>query len=264
MRNKKKLKINPVGFNKGKGSIHTKRTMMLNELTILMEKVKNLEASFNDYREAIVEENCLRKPSMATREYTAEYLRALYALDPDVILFRVLRYFWSRDLTGHPLIAFLCAFARDPILSELTHYVLDLKEGDKPYKQTLEDLIEKKYPNRFSPGMKSSLGRNLLSSWTQAGFLQGRRNKIRSKASPTPGSTSYVLLLGYLKGVRGSLLFETDYARILDCSPYHAIELAEEAARRGWIVFSRIGEVMEASFPKLLNTEEREWIREQN
>lgn len=261
---KENMHLARFGFNTGKGSTHTKRTMMLKELTTLLETVSDPKASFDDYKKAIVEENCLGKPSMATRRYTADYLKALYALDPDVILFRVLRYFWDRDLSARPLIAFLCAYTRDPLLSGLTYFVLDLPEGKTPLKQNLEELIENKYPGRFSPAMKSSLGWNLLSSWTQVGFLRGRNPKIRSQALPTAGSTSYALLLGYLRGTRGPLLFETDYSRLLDCSSYRAIELAEEAARRGWIVFSRVGDVMEVSFPNFLNSQEMEWIREQN
>ena len=262
MYSKKNTHLNHLGFNTGIGSIHTKRTIMLKELTVLLDMVNVSEASLENYKSAIIEENCLGKPSMATRRYTGDYLKALYALDPKVILFRVLQYFWVRDLSSRPLIAFLCAFARDPLLSDLTYYILDLPEGNTPSKRTLEDLIEKKYPNRFSPVMKSSLGRNLLSSWAQAGFLHGRNPKIRSQAIPTAGSTSYALLLAFLRGVRGPLLFETEYARLLDCSSYRAIELAEDAARRGWIVFSRVGDVMEVSFPNFLNSKEMEWIRE--
>lgn len=264
MYSKKNTHLNHLGFSTGKGSTHTKRTMMLRELTTLLETVSDPKAPFDDYKKAIIEENCLGKPSMATRRYTAAYLKALYALDPKVILFRTLRYFWDRDLSGRPLIAFLCAFARDPILTDLTHYVLALPEGRPPSKHNLEDLIEQKYPGRFSPVMKSSLGRRMLSSWTQAGFLHGRNPKIRSQAVPTAGSTSYALLLAFLRDVRGPLLFETEYARLLDCSSYRAVELAEEAARRGWIVFSRVGDVMEVSFPNFLNSIEMERIREQN
>jgi len=252
------------GFCTGEGSTHTKRTMMLKELSLLLETINDPEASFSDYKKVIVEQNCLSKPSMATRRYTVDYLKALYALDPKVILFRALRYFWDRDLSGRPLIAFLCAYARDPLLSGLTHYVLELSEGNSPLKHNLENLIEQKYPGRFSPVMKSSLGRNLLSSWTQSGFLYGKNRKIRSNAMPTAGATAYALLLAFLKGDRGPLLFETEYAHLLDCSPYRAIELTEEAARRGWIVFSRIGDVMEVSFRDFLNSTEMEWIREQN
>lgn len=264
MVNKENYRLSRLGFSTGIGSTHTKRTMMLKELTTLLETVSDPKASFDDYKKAIIEENSLRKPSMATRRYTAAYIKTLYALDPKVILFRTLRYIWDRDLAGRPLIAFLCAFARDPILTDLTYYVLDLPVGLPPSKQNLEDLIEQRYPGRFSPVMKSSLGRRMLSSWTQAGFLHGRSSKIRAQAVPTAGSTSYALLLGYLRGTRGPLLFETEYSRLLDCSSYRAVELTEEAARRGWIVFSRVGNVMDVSFPNFLNSQEMEWIREQN
>jgi len=72
------------------------------------------------------------------------------------------------------------------------------------------------------------------------------------------------LLLGYLTGVRGQALFQTEYARLLDCTLNKAIELAEDASRKGWIVFKRVGDVIEVLFPKLINQEEMEWLREQN
>jgi hypothetical protein len=52
--------------------------------------------------------------------------------------------------------------------------------------------------------------------------------------------------------------------RIVDCSTDKAIELAESASRRGWIVFKRIGNVIEVQFPNLLSQQEQEWVREQS
>ena len=37
-------------------------------------------------------------------------------LGDQVTLFRLLRYFWEVDSPGRPLLAFLCASARDPLL----------------------------------------------------------------------------------------------------------------------------------------------------
>ena len=95
-------------------------------------------------------------------------------------------------------------------------------------------------------------------------LLAGKVKKVRSRADSTPGSVSYALLLGYLAGARGEFLFKTEHAKLLDCSMEHATELAEEASRRGWIVFKRLGNVMEVSFPNLLTAREMEWVREQN
>ncbi|MBU4326272.1 MAG: hypothetical protein KKB91_00810, partial [Proteobacteria bacterium] len=85
-----------------------------------------------------------------------------------------------------------------------------------------------------------------------------------ARALPTAGSVSYALLLGYLTGVRGESLFKTDYAKLLDCSFEKAIELTAEASRKGWIVFKRVGDVIEVLFPNLINEQEMEWLREQN
>lgn len=65
-------------------------------------------------------------------------------------------------------------------------------------------------------------------------------------------------------GERGGLLFKTEYANLLDCSVERSIELANQAALKGWIVFKRLGNVIEVLFPELLNTQEMEWLREQN
>ena len=51
---------------------------------------------------------------------------------------------------------------------------------------------------------------------------------------------------------------------MLDCSFDKAIELAEEASRKGWIVFKRVGDVIEVLFPNLINEQEMEWLREQS
>lgn len=75
---------------------------------------------------------------------------------------------------------------------------------------------------------------------------------------------SYALFLGYLTGIRGESLFTTEYASLLDCPKAHLIELAEDASRRGWIVFKRIENVIEVQFYNLLTAQERGWILEQN
>lgn len=72
------------------------------------------------------------------------------------------------------------------------------------------------------------------------------------------------LLLGDLKGARGEVLLETEYVKLLDCSTGKVVELVEEASRRGWIAFKRIGKIIEVGFPRLINEKELEQIDEQN
>jgi len=252
------------GFSQERGSAHMARTMMLLELRHLLDAVPASSMSGAEYVQAIEEDNCLGKRSHKTRILTRRHLAGLYALSPDTTLFRALRYFWQRDPEGRPLIAALCAYARDPLLRVTAPFVLKLSEGQVFSREALEEYLEKKYPGRFSKATLISTAQNLASSWTQTGHLSGRVKKSRSKAKPTAGSTAYALFLGYLSGERGESLFKTDYAKLLDCSFENAVELAETASRKGWIVFKRVSNVIEVLFPSLLTQQEMEWIREQS
>lgn len=251
-----------LGFKQGKAGAHLARTMMLDELTALLAFVGKPEATRADYEKAIKEDNCLGKPSAKARALTTRHLVDLYVLDPSIALFRNLLFFWERDPEGRKLIALLCAYTRDPILRLSAPIIQNSSPGLAISTQDMGDLIEKTYPGRFSPAMVKSAAQNLNGTWTSSGHLIGKRNKSRSKASPTAGVVAYALLLGYLTGAGGLGLFGTEYASLLDCGRDKAIDLAEEAARRGWITFKRVGDVIELGFRNLITDNEREWLRE--
>ncbi len=252
------------GFSLKRGGAHTSRTMMLEDLGVLLTCVDRPEADKRDYRQAIKDENCLGKRSGKNRMLTCYHLVYLYSLDRKKILFRALLYFWDRDNDGRPLLALLCACARDSILRSSASFILRFPQGATITRESLEEFIDNQELGRFSKATLKSTAQNINSTWTKSGHLKGRVRKVRARAHPTAGSVSYALLLGYLTGVRGQALFQTEYAKLLDCAFEKAIELAEEASRKGWIVFKRVGDIIEVLFPKLINQEEMEWLREQN
>ena len=238
--------------------------MMLQELEALLSFVNRPEASRGEYSQAIIEENCLGKRSGKTRELTYRHLVALYALDPTILLFRTLRFFWQRDLAGHPLLALLCAYSRDAVLRSTAPFLQSCPMGAIIFRESVEEFIDNQQPGRFSKATLKSTAQNINSTWTQSGHLSGKVRKTRVAAIPTAGSLAYALLMGYLTGARGESLFNTEYIRLLDCSVERAIDLAGDASRRGWIVFKRIGNVMEVQFPHLITAQEMEWVREQS
>ena len=237
---------------------------MLNELQLLLSFVDDPDSEKSYYVQAIEEKNCLGKRSVRTRQLTARHLTALYALDPDITLFRILRFFWNRDIDGQPLLALLCAYARDSILRSSAAFIQSYSFGEIVTREALEEFIDNQEPGRFSNATLKSTAQNINSTWTKSGHLQGRVKKIRSQPKATPGSVSYALLLGYLNGIRGESIFKTEYARLLDCSFERSIELAAEASGKGWIVLKRLGSVIEVLFPNLLSDQEMEWVREQS
>ena len=256
MKKKKTHNISRFGFRSGKGSAHTSRTIMLEDLRLLLSYVSSPNASKIDYIKAIEEDNCLAKRSGKNRKLTRRHLAYLYSLDPSVTVFRSLLYFWKRDVDGQPLLAVLCAYGRDTILRTSAPFILNFAEGTIVSREALQEYFDHKDDNRLSMATLRSTAQNLNSTWTKSGHLIGKMKKIRSRAKATPGSVSYALFLGYLAGIRGEAMFMTEYARLLDCSVEHAIELAEDASRRRWISFKRIGQVMEIQFPNLLTAQE--------
>lgn len=262
--NKNHNKLARLGFSHERGGVHTARTMMLVELRALLSFVDKADAPKSEYLEAVQTANCLGKRSGKTRALTFRHLADLYALDPDLLVFRALRFFWQRDLDGQPLLAALCAYSRDPILRATAPYVLRLQEGATVAREAMEEFIDGLEPGRFSKATLKSTAQNINSSWTQSGHLAGRVRKVRARAVSTPGTASFALLLGYISGLRGESLFKSDFTRMLDCSFEKTIELAEDASRRGWISLKRVGQVVEVLFPILITAQEMEWLREQN
>src|SRR5205823_4000978 len=117
---------------------------------------------------------------------------------------------------ARPLLALLCASARDPLLRLTANPVLEAKLGEKVPTARLAEPIADAFPDRFNPSTRGKIARNAASSWTQSGHLSGHRSKVRSQPAATPGSAAFALALGYLTGVRGQILLHTFWARLLD------------------------------------------------
>lgn len=240
--------LSGLGFNLKGRSTHNSRTIMLNELQILLQGVGQLNIRKENFLSSIIEDNCLGKRSRITRIISAEHLVNLYSLDPNIIIYKALLYYWQRDTQSHPLLALLCAYCRDYVLNLLTPFILQIPQGTVISKKPIEDYLEKKKPGIFTQATMESSVRNVIASLTKSGHLTGRANKLRSCATATPGSVSYSLFLGYLKGERGQSLFSTEYAKLLDCPVERIIELAEAASRSGWIVFRHIDNIFDVKF----------------
>jgi len=251
------------GFRQGERGTHTSRTIMLAELRLLMAAT-SAAATHNEYRQSIVEHNVLGKRTASTRKMSAQRLTELYALNPKVCLFRTLSRAWDTDPAGRPLLALLCAAARDPLLRMTAGTVLAAPVGTVVTTKDIEPALAEAAHGRFNASILNKIARNAGSSWTQSGHLVGRNNKKRMHPAVTPAATAYALFLGHLCGVRGQLLFSTFWAKLLDARFEQLSSLAFEASRRGWLNFRRAGSIIEVSFPGLLTRDEQRMLDEQD
>ncbi len=253
--NRKSKLPEPLGFRDGTSSVHTSRTMMLAELSLVLEHVEK-NAKAGEYVSAIVDHNVLGKPTQTTRKRSYERLVELYSLDQTRAVFRLLRHFWVTDNAARPMLVYLAASARDTLLRESTPYVIEITLGNSVTPARISQHLSEKYPKRFQESTGLATAQRLASSWTQAGYLTGKVNKKRTQTVVTPVVVTYALLLGYLCGMRGKMLLDTIWTRMLDRTSAEIADLATDASKQGWMNYKAAGSVVEITFPGLLTPQE--------
>lgn len=234
---------------------------MLGELRLLLGHTEP-QASRADYATAIVEHNVLGKPTRKARELTLRHLRTLYGLDPANPIFRALRRLWPLSEAAQPMLALAAALARDPLLRATQQFILGQHAGAVVPRESVERILAQTYPDRFSPASLKSFAQNVAGTWTAAGFLEGRRNKVRAQPPARPESLALLLFLGYLGGRTGQRLFSSEWTHLLGGSPNELEALANSASHRRLLVFMTAGGVKEVRFPGYLSPEE-ERIRQE-
>jgi len=245
------------GFTREGLGTHSSRTMMLEELRRLLALCPPT-ADQETYRAAIEDNNVLLKSTQSTRVKSFRHLRELYGLSPDILIFSALRTLWPETEEAQPMLAILCALARDPSLRTTAPAVLPVPHGNRVTSQALAEAAAQVYPGLSKETTLAKIGRNAGSSWTQSGHLVGRANKTRVPAPCHPTSVTYALLLGHLCGARGEGLFHTFWAHVLD-RPVSVLEdLATAASRQGWLEYRHTGAITEITFDLLLQNSDKE------
>lgn len=234
---------------------------MLDDLRVLLAHVP-ADASRATYAEAVIDRNLLAKPTRKARELAFRHLATLYALDPGVPLFRVLRRLWNLSEAGQPLLALLVALARDPLLRGTRDFILAREPGTPVPRTDLERQLAGTQPDRFSAASLKSFAQNVNGTWTAAGFLHGRTHKVRSMPVATPAVVAMCLFLGHLEGLSGQRLFSSPWVKLLPGTPVEWEALATSATHQGVLVFLNAGGVKEVRFPDFLSPEE-ETIRKE-
>jgi hypothetical protein len=235
------------------GGPNTSHTIMAGALGALLTAVPS-DARFTDYERAALDSNVLGKQTDGARRRTLRYLRELYLLRPDALLFRALRDLWLHDRQAQPLLAGLCAVARDAVFRASSDAITQSHPGDTLTAHDFAQVVSDRFPGVYRDTTLAKIGRNVFSSWEQTGHLarHARATKVRTRAACQPANVAYALMLGYLEGARGQALFTTLWASVLDQPMSRLYELASSASQRGLIEFRHAGGVVEISFHELL------------
>lgn len=247
------------GFKSGQGGAHASRTIMLAELELLFAAVPP-EAPLEQYQQAIELYNVLHKNTSKTRTLTFRHLVELYGLNPQLAMFRALRRLWLADEEARPLLACQMALTRDPLLRLSLSRIQALQPGEQLTRESMEQVFQDVFPDRFSPATRKSLAQNVNASWTAAGYLRGKTKKYCTDPEIRPANLAFALFLGYLQGASGSRLFSNEWVKLLGCRLERLYELARLASYAGLISFKHASEVVEVTFPDYLTKEEETWL----
>jgi len=240
------------GFVNNTVGTHGSRTIILAESRALLAACP-ASSTIDAYRVAVVDDNVLLKRTVTTRRESFRRLRELYALTPDTLLFYALRELWDADAEAQPLLALLCACARDALLRGTVELILTALPHASVTPGQISAAVDDSFPSRYSPTTLANVGRHAASSWQQSGHLDGRLRKTRARAPSHPSSVASALLLGYLCGARGEGLFHTMWARLLD-APVHTLrDQALVASQLGWIDYRHSGSVTDIGFRYFLS-----------
>lgn len=230
------------------GGSHISRTIMLAELQQVLDTVTPGLPS-DAYRSAILTANVLGKGTESTRQKSLRHLRELYGLSEAIPVFTALRRVSLADPQGLALVAFLCAWSRDPLLRATTPAVSEAAEGADVTSESLAKAIAEAFPGQYSELNQNKIARNAASSWTQSGHLIGRTKKVRRRVQPGVGAVTIALWLGDIAGFHGAACFSNPWSRLLDLSTDQARRKAMEAHRHGLLTMRAVGEIVELTFP---------------
>lgn len=239
-----------VGFRFGAKGTHTSRTMMFEELQHVFN-VTTSEARRADYAAAIIDGNCLSKPTGSTRRLSNQRLGELYGLDTAIPLFRVLRRLWDVESEGRPLLALLAAMARDPLLAATCPAIIFLPANAEFQRDVMKSALRTVVGNRLNDSTLEKVCRNAASTWSQSGHLEGRTFKKRRIVMPSPAAAAFAIYLANAAGFRGAEIFSCAWLRVLDCDSSRARHLAVEAKRISLLDLRMSGNVVELNLSRL-------------
>ncbi|WP_189584869.1 hypothetical protein [Mongoliitalea lutea] len=232
-----------------KKTVHVHRTIMFQEL----EKVMDFGIDLDTYTTAM-EANVFGKKSADGIKQTSNFLSRIYLFDPKVDSFKVFKYFWkitSED--ERPLMVFLFAFTQDHLLFESAEVVAQTPLKEKVTVEAFKENLERYYPNKYSAVTSHSIGKNLASSWKQAGFIEGKTKNIRVQPEISYKVAAFAFFLAFLEGDRGEFILKNPTVKSLCLSETKLRDLAIEAAKQELLQYQYSGSVTSFAFPQLIS-----------
>lgn len=237
-------------FSLGSVRTTTSHTIGIPQLIELL-RIVPADAAHDRYREAVIDDNVLARPTHTGRQRSFRHLRELYFLDPEQREFAAMRRLWDVETDSRPLLAGILAFTRDCILRASFNAVEHAPVGALVTSNDLTQAVSAVYRSELSEETLGKAGRNTGACWTQTGHLKGRTKKYRQSVVPFAPAIAFAAYLGYLSGKRGASVLDTPWAALLDLPSGGVLDALRVAHKQGLINLLIASSVVDVSFPLL-------------
>lgn len=248
------------GTNPGAIGVHTSRTIMYREVSLLLGYLPDSSTDFKEYEAAVLEKNMLGLKTVSNRVITWKNLTQLYGFR-DTPLFRNFRRLWFLvPEKQRPVLSLVVAMSRDRILRESAAWISNVPHGNDVTSVFFLENLNSAFPGRYSLATARSTSQSLFSSWTHAGWLGGSNPARRPRQSPDigAGSLSLALFVAWSEGLRGEQLFETPISRVVLNEVTETKTLLWEAHRNSFLNYYDSGGLSDIRFPGWLTAREEE------
>lgn len=245
------------GFRFENAGVHTSRTMMLSDLETLMRELSR-EPAAEGLKRIVRDENALGKRTSITRGISLQKLRSLYGLDDSIPMFRVFRELWMIESSS--LLACLVARARDPLFDSTYETIRTLSPGKPVGAADFEADLRELWGKVYLESTLHSTSRNVSSSWSQAGYLEGLKEKRRIRPQATKTALTLALWMAFIQGYRDQRLLESRWVESLELDQDQRDALLEIARRHGLIDYRNAGGIIEIRLDRWFTSEERSML----
>lgn len=245
------------GFRFENAGVHTSRTMMVEDLSASLRELKSLPAK-DTFSRLVKEENILGKRTTSNRIISYKKLCSLYGFDDSIPIFRVLRELWRVEES--PLTASLVARARDPVFDTSYETIKTTPLHTIVESGMFERDLRARWSSTLSDQSLEATAIRVKSSWSQAGYLEGLKEKRRIRPQATKTALTLALWMAFIQGYRDQRLLESRWVESLELDQDQRDALLEIARRHGLIEYRNAGGIIEIRLDRWFTSEERSML----
>jgi hypothetical protein len=222
--------------------------------------VSPADASAEDYRRLLIEENAAGKASANARMWMWKRLKLRYALDtPMASEVRAFRWAMAHahSPTDRGVIAALMMARTDRLFREVTTEIVApvvSQRGKVVGADRIRSSVETRMTEAglaWSGKSLTNVANHLLSSLKDFGIVEGSRERRTVGVRITPTVATFAVHLGRAEGLTDRKVLESRWFSFLGADARHAAEALHAAAKEGLMTFRMQADVVELHLPDL-------------